>query len=514
MGNKVLSDNKRIAKNSILLYLRMLLVIFIGFFTSREVLRILGEVDYGIYNVVGGVTAMLAFLHGSLGTATVRFITYEIGRQNFEKIRETFSNAFLIHVGLATLIVIILETIGLWFVRTQLTIPTHQMHAAIVVFHLSIISCWFQIVSVPFTAAISAYERLDVFAYIGILEAISRLIVVYCLLFSRTDKLILYGVLSLAVTLLTSIIYALYCIFKFPDCRIRIFMIKSTMRKMLSFASWDLYGNFSIAVRGQGVNILQNIFFGPIINAASGVANTLMSGIMGFANNFLMSVTPQIIKSYSAGNMDRFVSLIYHSSKFCTLMLFFISFPIFLEADFVMKVWLSKVPSYSASFCQLVLINNWVSVMFRPVTSGVQASGHIRTLSIVDGTIYLLVLPISWLILKVGGSPNVPFILNILLLILGRVMTLKIICRLIPQFRLSVFIVKSIIPTLLIMLCSSVFPLLIRYSMPSSWFRFIYVTSIAFIITGFLTYRFGLSSSQRHKLLKLVTFRKIDYNNS
>lgn len=504
------NNNKMVVKNTLMLYVRMLLLLFIGLFTSREILRILGVTDYGIYNVVGGVVAMLSFLSGSLSSSTSRFLTFEIGKKDLKKLKDTFSSSLLVHFILAILIVVILETGGLWFLNSKLNIPVSQLDAAKIVFQISIATSFIQIIAIPFSAVIIAHEKMGIYAYIGILDAIFKLLVVYVLLVVDNNKLITYAILLFIASLISPIINVTYCLKNFDECKTSLRFIKSICFKMLSYASWDLYGNFSITIRGQGVNILLNIFFGPVVNAASGVANQVMNIIMGFSNNFLTAVNPQIVKSYSSEEFTRFNSLIINTSKFCFLLLFLISFPILLEANFILHIWLTDVPEYSSVFCQLIIINNWITMIFRPLVIGVSATGKIRRVSFINGTVYLLVLPTSYIFLKHGGSPTIPFILNIILLIIGHLFTLQTIGILISQFSCIKFIKKAIIPAFLIASISSLIPFIIYNLMESGWPRFIIVTTTSILIIGMMSYKFGINNSIRNKinnkLQKIIQF--------
>ncbi len=491
-------------KNTMMLYLRMILVIVIGLFTGREVLRILGVVDYGIYNVVGGIVTLLAFMYGSLGASTARFLTYEIGRQNEAKLRDTFTAALTVHLGLAIILVIIFETVGLWFVLHKLTIPVDRMHAAIVVYHISVFTCFLQITQIPYNSVIIAHERMDVFAYIGMAEAVAKLLIVYVLIYSTADRLILYAVLYMLVSLATMSFYHWYCVSRFKECVLQFKIVKEVSIKMLSFASWDLYGNLSVSVRGQGINILQNMFFGPVVNAASAVSNQVMNGIMGFANNFLTAVNPQIVKLHAKGDMERFKNLICNSSKFCTLLLFLISFPVFLESQFILNLWLVDVPDYSSIFCQLTIVNNWVSIMFRPVIYGIYATGNVKRVSFINGTVYLLVLPLSYIFLKNGGTPAVPLVLNILLLIVGHFFTLQTIHMYVPEFSQRYFLIKTLIPTLLIMAGASILPIIAFLQLNSGWGRFIVVTFLSISVTSLLTYKYGFNQAYRVKFRRFI----------
>lgn len=502
------SNNKRIAKNTLLLYFRMFFTLAVGLYTSRVVLSVLGVSDYGIYNVVGGVVTLLAFLNSSLSGATSRFLAYEQGRGDQIQLNKTFTTALTIHVGLAVIMLVLLETVGLWLVSTQLTIPAERLETALVVYHFSVATCLIGIIQLPFTADLLSHEHMGPYAYISIFDVLLKLLCVILLQYINTDKLLLYGLLMMIVTLLTTIVFIIYTRAKFEEAILRFKVFRDIFKPILTFSGWDLYGNFSVVIRSQGLNILQNMFFGPIINAATGISNQVMTAIMGFAENFMVAVKPQIVKYYASKEIDSFCNLISNSSKYCSLLLFCISLPVIMETDFILGMWLKEVPDYAPIFCQLAIVNNWVSIMFRPIVFGIHATGNAKRISIINGTIYIIVLPISYVLLKMGGSPVVPFVLNIVLLFIGHcVFSLRTLKIYVPEFSIYRFFKVSSIKFLQICVLSSVIPILIHISMESGWQRFIINTLACLIGSGFLIYAIGLDSVTRRKVKSYISSR-------
>lgn len=496
MNNK--AENRRIAKNTFLLYIRMFITMGVSLYTSRVVLSALGVEDYGIYNVVGGVVGLLGFLRSSLSTSTSRFLSYELGCNNLKKLRETFKTAIGIHIGLVILILVLLETIGLWFVLNKLTIPQERVGVAVFIYHFSVATCCVQIMQFPYNAAIIAHERMGAFAYISIIEVSLNLIIAYLLQISSMDKLELYAILLFFIHCIISLFYIIFAIRNFSECKIGIGFERCITKPMLIFSGWDLYGNFSVVVRSQGLNILQNMFFGPVINAAAGVSNQVMHAIMGFTENFLVAVRPQIYKNYAGNDMVRFYSLVINSSKYCFLLLFLISFPMLLEANFVMHLWLKKVPDYAVVFCQLTIVNNWISVMFRPIVFGVQATGQAKMISIINGTIYIAVLPLSYLFLKMGGSPIIPYVLNITLLIIGHfVFTLYAFKRNAPSFSIKQFLLQSPFKVSIIASLAVFIPLLVNFNMQECWSRFLLESFLFVIVMLVLIYYIAIDKNSR-----------------
>ena len=313
-------NNKRIAKNALMLYARMLLLMLIGLYTSRVILNTLGIEDYGIYNVVGGIVVMFSFLSNSLSTASSRFITYDIGIGDFSKMKKTFGNIVTIHLLLAGIILILGETIGLWFVLNKLQVPENRMTAALWVYQFSIFSFVLNIISVPYNASIIAHERMKAFAYISIMDAILKLVIIYLLIIIPYDKLITYAILFFCIQLLDRIIYGIYCVKNFEETKARISLDKQLFKKIFGFSIWTMNGCLAVAGYTQGLNILLNMFFGPTVNAARGIAVQVQNIVQNFCNNFLMALNPQITKSYAQNNLKYMHQLVKVSSKFSFLL--------------------------------------------------------------------------------------------------------------------------------------------------------------------------------------------------
>ena len=506
------SDNKRLVKNTLFLYIRMFLTMGIALYTSRVVLNVLGIEDYGIYNVVGGVVGILLFLNNTLSSATSRFLTFELARKDDVRLKKTFSSSLCIHLSLAVVMVFVLETIGLWFVSNKLTIPESRLDAALVVYHFSVFNCVLSLLQLPFSAAIISHEKMDAFAYISIFDVVFKLIIVYILQIIDFDKLEIYGILMFIVSSLTSLLYTSYSIKNFKECSLSLKIDKEIAKPMLSFSGWDLYGNFSVVVRSQGLNILQNIFFGPVINAATGIANQVLTAIMGFAENFLIAAKPQIVKLYAEGNIEQFNRLVINMSKYCTLLLFLISYPLFLEIDYVLKIWLVNVPEYAAIFCRLSIVNNWISILFRPIVTGIYATGNARRISVINGTVYFMVLPLSYILLKLGGSPIIPFVLNIILLCIGHIFfSMSTINKYVKEFNISKFYKEAVSTSIAVMALTCVVPLVVHTMIATGLTRFISTSAISITLCTLFTYLIALDKSDRNKIKNLV-FSKISRN--
>ena len=367
-----ISNNKRIAKNTILLYFRMLIMMGVGLYTSRIVLGALGVSDYGINNVVGGVITMASFLNAGLSQATQRFISYELGTGDMKKLGEVFSNSLIIHGIIALIVLLISETVGLWFINNCLNIPEERMNAANWVFQFSILSYVVGILSVPYNSVIIAHEHMNVFAYISILEAMFKLLVAFCLLFIDMDKLILFSCLTLCVSIIIRLCYGLYCKRHFAECNTSISSNKSLMRQIGSFAGWSMLGNLGLIGRDQGANVILNLFLGTSLNAARGIALQVSTLVNQFSLNFTMAMNPQITKQYASGNLEKCSSLVYEGSKFSFFLLSAISIPVIINADYLLQLWLGSVPPFTSLFLILSLVVSLMYCLTQPVTVAIK----------------------------------------------------------------------------------------------------------------------------------------------
>ena len=445
--SQIISSGKVIAKNTIMLYFRMIITIVISLYTSRVNLRVLGIVDNGIYQVVGGVVAMFIFLNSSLAGATSRFMTYAIGRGDEQKLKDTFAAALNVHILVAVIVFILSETVGLWFLNNKLVIPEDRMFAARVVYQLSIFSTLISITQVPYNASIISHERMGVFAYMSILDVSLKLLICYLLYLSPFDKLISYAVMMLAVTVGMQIIYRTYCIRHFSECHFQRKTDKSILKPILSFSGWDLFGNFSVMARNQGLSMVMNMFFGPVVNAAVGFSHTIGTTILGFSNNFLTAIRPPIVKAYSIGDIPKMESLMINASRFSFSLLLLLSTPFFFESSYLLELWLKTPPPHTDIFCKLELGLSVLSSMFLPLVYAIHASGKIRFMSLVNGSIWILVVPVTWIFLKKGFPPSIPYIIKIFLLFFVVCSNLYSTKKNIPSFQIKLYLRKAVLPS-------------------------------------------------------------------
>lgn len=480
----VISSNKTIAKNTLLLYVRMFLMMVVSLYTSRVILSVLGVIDTGIYNVVGGAVGMFSFLNGALSGATSRFLTYELAQGEESRLKETFAAALIVHMIVACVILLLLETVGLWFVNHKLDIPAERMVAARVAFHLSVIASIISVIQVPYSASLIAHEKMGAFAYMSILEAVLKLAICYGVLISPLDKLIVYAILILIVRVLVQFIYWYYCIRRFPECHLFKINDRAIFKPILSFSFWDLLGNLSVVARNQGIDVILNMFFGPAINSAAGFAGTAGGTVHGFASTFLTAIKPPIYKSYSIGDYKKMEELMINASKASYFLLALLSVPFFFESQFIMTVWLKNPPDHTAMLCAIGLAEDWLIAIFLPLVYAIHASGKIRTMSIVSGIIWILSVPISYSLLSLGLFPEICYLVRIGLLFFIVPSNLLITKRNIPEFDIPLYLKNTILPAL----ASISITLLVTYFVfrqfsESSWWRFLSVCTASTLST-------------------------------
>lgn len=408
-----IGNNKRIAQNTFFLYLRMLFTMVVSLYTSRIVLSTLGIEDFGIYNVVGGIVAMFGFINGSMTTSTQRYITFALGKKDENHLSDVFCTSLIIHGFISIIVVILGETIGLWFLCNKMQIPVERMEAALWVYQCSIGTSIVLILSIPYNAVIIAYERMSAFAYISIFEVITKLLVVYLLFFISSDKLILYSILILTVQILIRLCYSWYCRKVFAITEFKWIWDIKLLKEMTGLAGWSMFGNLAYISFTQGINILLNIFFGPTINAARAISVQIQNTVNQLSFNFQMALNPQITKSYASGNMEYMHSLVLRSSKFTYYLLLILSLPLFIETDAILRIWLNNFPSNTVVFVRLMLGVTILDAMANPLIVSATATGRIKYYQLVLGGILLTILPISYVVLKMGASPSAVFIVHL-----------------------------------------------------------------------------------------------------
>lgn len=490
------ANNKRIAKNTLLLYFRMLFMMVISLFTSRVILNTLGIEDYGINNVVGGVVAMFGFINAAMSTSTQRYITFELGKNNFQQLQKVFSTSINIHILISLLILFLGETVGLWFLYHKMVIPIDRMDAALWVYQLSILSTMIGIMSVPYNAIIVAHEKMSAFAYISVFEVILKLLIVYLLFIGHFDKLKLYAVLFFCVQLIIRFIYGGYCNRHFAESKYHWIWDKPLFKEMTSFAGWNLWGNCASIAFTQGLNILLNIFFGPAINAARGIAVQVQGAITQFSANFQMALNPQITKSYAADDLQNMHILIFRSSKFTFFLLLLLSMPVMIETKTILTVWLKIVPDYTVDFIRLMLCVSIIDSVANPLMISVAATGKVKIYQSVIGGILLAILPISYIVLKLGGNPVSVFIVHLCVCIVAFTVRLFIIRPLI-QLPLVRYTNQVILRCMGVALLASIPPILTYLVLYQTTFAFFAVCLICVLSTMSAVYWLGFNKAEQ-----------------
>ena len=503
-------DTRRIAGNTLMLYLRMGLILLIGLYTSRVILDSLGEIDFGIYNSVGGIVAMFSFLSGTLSTSCQRFFMVELGKEDYAQLRRVFSMCLVTYLALALFIVILTEPAGLWFLHHKMNVAD-RMDAAQWVFHCSILSCVASMISLPYQGMVIAREKMRVFAYISVFEALGALGIAIMLTRSGGDHLKEYAVAMLLMQCCIAACYFLYCRRFFSECRFTRAWNNALFKEIFSFAGWNVIGTAAGIFKAHGLNLLLNMFYGPAVNSARGMAMKVFGMVSQLRENFMTASKPQIIKAYSGGQHDGMKKLVFQSAKFSTYLMLIIGIPILVEMPFLLGIWLKEVPDYTAIFATLLLVNALLEGADYPIIVAIQANGDIKWYQIVVGTIQLLLLPIAYLFLKFGTfPPQIVFYLSIAISIcafFGRMyFAKKLVDISIPDIT-----VHALIPMLVVTVVPLAAALTIRHLMPEGWIRLLCVILTSIVVLMLTAWGFGMTPSERQTVLRFMrkTFHSI-----
>ncbi len=509
--SNIAENNKRIAKNTLLLYGRMLLTMAISLYTSRVILKVLGVEDFGIYNVVGGIISMFAFINGGMVAATQRYITFEIGSGNTNQLKKVFSTSLQIHAIISVIIIILGETVGLWFLLEKLVIPESRMSAAIWVYQLSIVACIVNIMSIPYNADIIAHEKMSAFAYISIVEVVLKLLIVYMLVFSPLDKLIVYAVLLLVVQIAIRLIYTTYCKKHFEETSYSKCCDKSLVKEMASFAGWSFWGSLAGILYTQGLNMMLNIFFGPVVNAARAIAVQVQSAVQQFVTNFQMAINPQITKSYAKGDLNQMHNLMFRSARFSFLLLLLITLPVLLETNFLLTVWLKTVPENTVVFTQIMICIALIYTTANPCVIANQATGKVKIYQAVVGGILLTILPISYIVLKLGAPAYSVFIVHFCIESIAQFFRMYMLRKLI-NLRIWEYIKNIYIPIIATMIVAIILPIFVHKQFEEGWIRLLIVTLTCIVSVGLSAFFIGFTKHEREfffdKGLRLLKIRK------
>lgn len=498
-----MSSHKTIAKNTMFLYFRMFLTMGVGLYTSRLVLEALGVVDYGIYGLVGGIVTMFAFLNSAMASATQRYLSFDIGRNDLERLQKTFNATLNIHFLIAFLVLVLAETIGLWFVNSKLDIPADRMYAVNWVYQFSVFTFILNVIQVPYNALLIAREHMNVYAYVSILETILKLIIVFILVQADTDRLILYAILTFFVSFVIRMTYKQYCKKRFKESVYKFYYDKTYYKELLSYSGWNLFGNIAAVARGQGSNILLNIFFGPIANAAYALT-IMVQGIIGnFVSNFQMAVNPQIVKNYSKGDKEASLNLMFISAKFSFFAMLIIVLPFLFNIDYVMSLWLKEIPPYTVDFIKLALVLSLIEVISNPLMTGAQATGKIKWYQAIIGTFIFLSLPAIWIVLKLTNNPlNIYWVListSILSLVFRVLFLVKMMGLNIKRFSLDVLLRIVIVSVIVLLIIIN-----LEFEKEQNLINLFLQLTFVFCITTISIAIFGMTKQERKYLINII----------
>lgn len=490
------SNSKRIAKNTLYLYMRMGVLMLISIFTSRVLLDKLGVGDFGIYNVVGGVTVLFAFFSSSLTNASQRFITIELGRNDIIKANNVFNQHLILYFLIAAGVLLLAETFGLWFVYTQLNFPADRTYAAVCVYHFTVVSLCLTLLGIVFNSCIVAHEAMDVFAFLGIFEGIAKLVVAYLLSIATVDRLILYGFLMFMITFIVQSFYMIYCFKRYQECKLRWRWDKDILKKTSSVVGWNMMGTAVYAINDSGVNILMNLFFGPIVNAARAISYQVSGAVGNFSSNFFTSVRPQLMKSYASGDYDYMMKLFYNSSKYSYYLLWIICLPIMFSSSELLAIWLVDVPDHADIFTIWILIYSLIGTLNNPIWTVALAVGKLKWYILIGSGIFLLVFPFSYIALKLGYPPVSVFIVMVVVRIIYLYAVLRIIKVYIP-ITCSGYLIKIVWPIVKSMFVSTIIAALVYHFMPASAFGTIFYCVIVCLTTIVCVAIVGVTASER-----------------
>ncbi len=498
-------NNKRIAKNTLLLYFRMLFLMLISLYTSRVILEALGVTDYGIYNVVGGFVGMFALISAALTSACSRFLNFEMGKGDIERQKVVFSTALSIQWGLAFIIAVLSEVIGVWYVNNVMVLPPDRLEAANWCFQFSVFNFCMNLITVPYTASIVAHEKMKAFAYVSIYQGLAILTISFLLSWSPIDRLVFYAFMLLVVQFAVRYAYQVYCKRHFKECKyVRVFD-KLLFKHMLSYSLWHLIGNGASVLKGHGVNLVLNLFFGPAVNAARGIANQVDHAVNQFASNFMMAMNPQITQSYARGELKSMFQLVNRGSRFSFYLLFVLALPVIINTDYILHLWLKEVPAHTVAFVQLTLISMMISSVSRSLITAQNATGNVRNYQLVVGGILLLNLPLSYLFLYLGMMPEIVVVVAIVVEILAFLARMYMLPSTIKEFKPLLFMRDVTLKCLIVTLFAVPVPVLAYIWLPENAYTFVLNVCLCLLSSGIVIYFIGCSTNERTMFMTAVS---------
>lgn len=501
-----IENNKRLAKNTLFLYFRMIITLVVGLYTSRVVLNVLGVSDYGIYNVIGGIVAIFATLNSAMSSTSSRYITFYLGKGNAKKLNNIFCTVTYIHVAIAVIVIILCETFGVWFFYNHMNIPPDRVRVAFWLLQFSFAASFLSMINIPYTGLIIAHENMNIYAYISIFDAIMKLAIAFLIQISPIDKLFFYGILIFIVQFLDFLFYRFYCVKNYIESHLKLFFDKFLFKELLSYCSWSIIGNLAVIINTQGVNLLLNVFFGPAVNAARGIAVQVQSIINQFVSNFQIALNPQIVKTYANHENNRMYQLMFASAKYGYLLLFLISLPIMIEAKSILTIWLKIVPDYTIVFLRIIILSCLVNALANSSTVAAGATGKIKLYNILVGGTVLLPVPISYIILKRSPQPELIFCTVLLFEVIALFIRLLFMRKMISLSIIS-FIKNVIFPITGVTLTSIWFPILYHYYSNGNLINTLICCLISFLVVCISIYTIGLSKQERNVVINIIKSR-------
>lgn len=492
--------NKRIAKNSLFLYIRMFVIMAIGLYSSRIVLKVLGASDYGLYNVVGGVLTLFTMFSSALTIGTQRFLSYAIGDNDSAKLKRTFSITLGLHVKLAVIIFMLAETVGLWFLYKYINIPEGRLNAAVWIYQFSIIAFLVNLVQIPFQSCLIAHERMNMYAYMSIYDAVMKLLIVFLIQWISFDKLISYGFFILAVNITSVLIYNSYCRKRFEECTFSIAHDQQLTKDIINYTAWNLFGGSLSFFTGQGINILLNIFCGTVVNAARGLSLSVNNIITHFVNNFQVAVNPQIIKQFAAKEWESLYKLVINNARIAEYLFLLIATPVFLETDFLLKIWLGDYPEYTAIFVQIILLQTAESPLDYPLGMLIHASGKMKWPSIITAVPLLSIFVVSFFLLKNGFSPVSVYIASAVMYLWKNLTNLYFAHRY-SGISIKRVLIEVYLNVFLGALIMFMVPYFITLHMEAGWIRFLIVGAVSLFTSIIVIYFWGMTPGMRSMVI-------------
>lgn len=491
------SNNKRIAKNSIFMSIRMVFVLIITFYTTRVILNILGVEDYGVYNVVCGFVSMFAFLNTSMSNGIQRFFNFELGKNGDDGANKVYNTALLIQSILAIVIVGLTESFGIWYLHNKMVIPTDRMFAAEWIFQFSILSFLFIIMQAPYTAAVMAHERMGFYAVVSVIDAILKLVIVFTIPLFHGDKLIVYGILFALISVINFFLYFIYCKRYFPEIKIKRYFDKKLFGSMLGFSGWNVFGSLSGVMKEQGINLVLNFFFGPIVNAARGVASQINGGLQNFVYNITTPVRPQVVQSYARGDYERTMNLTYSVSKLSCCFLYLCALPVALEIDYILKIWLGdSIPEHTNTFVVLIILTSFVNNLNAAISGVVHASGKMMIYQIVSSCISMVSVPAAYIGFRYGLSAEFALLMVLVWTSISQLVSLFILKSVI-DYSIRKYHRSVVLPIVVLILLTCWPSFLIHRFMEEGLARFLIVCLVSVILVSLGIYYFALNKSEK-----------------